>query len=108
MSSWRREANLSCNRPAGTEGPGGSRPTSRRRCGPGRELQSDTVHTVSQPRGRRTVVEDVPKMATTAAAMHFSACDEQSAILGSADRALQWSIEARPPGAAFELRRRGE
>ena len=38
-----------------------------------REFQGDTVHAIAQPRGRRAVIKDVPEVAATAPAMHFSA-----------------------------------
>ena len=80
-----------------------------RRSGTRHELQSDTVHAVAQPRGRWAVVENMSKMAATAAAMHFIARNkQQGAVLGSFDRTRQWPIKTRPSGAAVELRCRGE
>ena len=80
-------------------------PDARRRCCTWRELQGDSV---AQPRGRRSVVEDTSKVASTAAAMHLRSPHKQGAIFFDFGCVRQWPIKARPPGEAVELRCRGE
>src|SRR5689334_1663707 len=47
-------------------------------------------------------------MAAAAAAMHLGACHAKGAILGLAHRIVERLVEARPAGAALELRFRSE
>ena len=66
------------------------------------------VHAVALAGGRRAVVEDVAEMAAAAPAMHLGPNHEQAAVLARADSVRERCGEARPAGAAVELRRRRE
>src|SRR5262249_15953393 len=50
------------------------------------------------------IVEHMAKMTAALTAMHFRAGHEEAAILAGLHCAFQRLIEARPAGAAFELR----
>src|SRR5437016_263121 len=79
-------------------------------CRGGRRLEDEakTVDAIAQACGLRAVVEDMAEMAAAAAAMHFDPRDAVGAVLGAADRVVEWLPEARPAGAAVELGVGGE
>ena len=82
----------------------------QRRCsGSGRfELHRHAVHAITLPGRTRPVREYVAEVTAAIGAMHLGAGHEQATVFGDADGALQRVPEARPPGAAFELRSRVE
>src|SRR4051812_23332066 len=72
------------------------------------ELQGDAVVAVTLAGRRRTVVEDVALVAAAAHAVVLGARDEHLVVGLHRDRPGQRRPEARPAGAALELRVRGE
>src|SRR5512141_645596 len=70
--------------------------------------QRKTVHAVAQAGRLRPIVEDVAEMAAAAAAVDLGPQHAEGTVLGLADGVFQRLIEARPAGAAFEFRLRGE
>src|SRR5688572_25698183 len=68
------------------------------------ELQRHSVHAVSLPRLRRAIVEDVAEVAAALPAMDFRARHEVALVGTGADGVRHRAIEARPAGAALELR----
>ena len=70
-----------------------------------RELkrQRRAIDTVTQSGRQRPIVEDVPQVATTPAALHFGARHKITAVGCRPDGVLERREEARPPGATFEL-----
>src|ERR1700733_14711715 len=72
------------------------------------EFHGDAVDAIAQMGRRRAVVEDVAEMAAAAVAMHLGADHAVAAIGRGFDRAVDRIVEARPAGAALELRLRHE
>src|SRR6185437_4244843 len=73
-----------------------------------RKLQRHAVDAVAQACRRRTIGEDVAKMAAAGGAVHFGAHHAPVAILRGFDRAGDRIVEARPAGAALEFQLRLE
>jgi hypothetical protein len=73
------------------------------------EFERTGIHAIPQPGRRRAVVEHVAQVTAAAAAQHFRALHEQTAVLTEldvlGDRGL---VEARPAGAGVKLRARVE
>src|SRR6185369_6606584 len=77
------------------------------RAGPERER--DRVDAVALAGRRRAVVEHVPEVAAAARAVHLVARHAERVVLADLDAArLDRLPEARPAGAALELRARAE
>src|SRR4051794_24737547 len=74
----------------------------------GAEAQREPIHAITQAGGLRPVVEDMAEVPATARAQDLGALDHQASVGAGYDRARQRLPEARPAGAAFELRRRAE
>src|SRR5262249_57903684 len=72
------------------------------------EVQCHAVDAITQMCGWRPVLEHMAEMAAAAAAVHFRAHHPEAAIGCGLDRARNRVIEARPAGAALELRLRHE
>src|SRR5262245_962102 len=72
------------------------------------KLHSHAVHAIAQPGRRRSIVEDMTKMAETTRAVHLGTRHEKRSVSLSLHCTRQRLIEARPARAAFELRFRGE
>src|SRR5262245_27746479 len=72
------------------------------------EFRRHAIDAVAQAGRRRAVGKHMPQMAAAAAAMHFGAQHAIAAVLGGFDRAVDWSVEAWPAGAALELGLRRE
>ena len=72
------------------------------------ELHRDAVHAVAQSSWLWTVVEDVAEMPPTACAVHLGAANAERPVDALTDRVGQVIVEARPTGAAVELRSRRE
>src|SRR5215471_2050698 len=83
-------------------------PALGRLLGLGLELQGHTVHAVAQARRRRSIIEHVAEVATTAPAVDLCASHEQALVDAGGHRIFEGCIEARPAGAAVELGLRRE
>ena len=72
------------------------------------EVQGHTVDAVAEAGRRRAVLEHVALVSTAPGAVDLGPDHEQAIVLRGADRALDRRPEARPAGAAVELRLRRE
>src|SRR5260221_4823855 len=70
------------------------------------ECHRHAVHAVAQARRLRSVIEQMPEMTAAAAAMDRRAGHAVGLVLFGTDGFLQRRPEARPAGAALELRGR--
>src|SRR4029077_2082388 len=73
-----------------------------------REVHCHAVDAVALMGGRRTVIEDVPKMAATCRTVHLGPYHAEAFVDRYLDAAGDRLVEARPAGAAFELAARLE
>src|SRR3954452_7553632 len=74
------------------------------RCSGRVEHQAKSVDAIAQSGRLRSVFEHVTEMTAAAAAMHLGAQHAVGAVLGLAQRIVERLVEARPSGAALELR----